>query len=72
MLKVSQPVSIIPDIVSEQAIDTMAAMINYKKFTYGSNKGAVEISLMSFLPANILAIEFIVLATACGILLQTE
>lgn len=42
MLKVTQPVSIIPDIVSEQAIDTMAAMINYKKFTYGSNKGAVE------------------------------
>lgn len=42
MLKVSQPVSIIPDIVSEQAIDTMAAMINYKKFVYGSTKGNSE------------------------------
>lgn len=42
MLKVTQPVSIIPDIVSEQAIDTMAAMINYKKFTYGSDKGSVK------------------------------
>lgn len=42
MLKVTQPVSIIPDIVSEQAIDTMAAMINYKKFTYGSDKGTVK------------------------------
>lgn len=42
MLKVTQPVSIIPDIVSEQAIDTMSAMINYKKFVYGSNKGEVK------------------------------
>lgn len=42
MLKITQPVSIIPDIVSEQAIDTMAAMINYKKFTYGSDKGTVK------------------------------
>ena len=42
MLKVSQPVSIIADIVSEQAIDTMASMINYKKFVYGSTKGEVQ------------------------------
>lgn len=42
MLKVAVPNNIISDLVSEQAIDNMYSMINYKKFVYGSNKGQTK------------------------------